>query len=178
MVSGMNEQATRTKVGTSVSQLRCIGCGRTALPDRFRCEHCRDLLEIIYPGWDDRGPGGLSASSLKELWRDRRSSLDPVDQSGVWRFREILPDIPQPQIITIKEGQYSGLRTAAVRPNCWYRPAFCQASGNESDRIVQRHGYDSGGVVRAAGRISLGSLRFDGKYLRVDGSLCGTRRPA
>jgi threonine synthase len=100
----MSEQATKTKAGTSVSQLRCIGCGRAALPDRFRCEHCRDLLEIIYPGWAEYGPSGLSASSLKKLWRDRRSSLDSVDQSGVWRFREILPDIPQPQIITIKEG--------------------------------------------------------------------------
>jgi threonine synthase len=88
----------------SISQLRCIGCGRTALADRFRCEHCRDLLEIIYPGWEDRGAGGLSPAALKQLWRDRRSSLDPVDQSGVWRFREILPEIPQPQIITIKEG--------------------------------------------------------------------------
>jgi threonine synthase len=92
------------KTGQSVSQLRCIGCGRTALADRFRCEHCRDLLEIIYPGWEDRGAGGLSSATLKQLWRDRRSSLDPVDQSGVWRFREILPEIPQPQIITIKEG--------------------------------------------------------------------------
>jgi threonine synthase len=88
----------------SISQLRCIGCGRTALADRFRCEHCRDLLEIIYPGWEDPGAGGLSPAALKQLWRDRRSSLDPVDQSGVWRFREILPEIPQPQIITIKEG--------------------------------------------------------------------------
>jgi threonine synthase len=100
----MSEQATKAKAGISVSQLRCIGCGRTALPDRFRCEHCRDLLEIIYPGWNDRGPGGLSASPLKKSWRERRSSLDPVDQSGVWRFREILPEIPPPQIITIKEG--------------------------------------------------------------------------
>ena len=102
MVPVMSEQATKTR--TSVSQLRCIGCGRTALPDRFRCEHCRDLLEIIYPGWEEHGPAGLSAASLKRLWRDRRSSLDSVDQSGVWRFREILPEIPQPQIITIKEG--------------------------------------------------------------------------
>jgi threonine synthase len=88
----------------SVSQLRCIGCGQTALPDRFRCERCRDLLEIIYPGWKERGPGGLAASSLKRLWRDRRSSLDPTDQSGVWRFREILPEIEGPQIVTIREG--------------------------------------------------------------------------
>ncbi|MGH9517095.1 MAG: threonine synthase [Terriglobales bacterium] len=100
----MSEQATKTKTGSRVSQLRCIGCGRTALPDRFRCEHCRDLLEIIYPGWEESGPAGLPAFSLKKLWSDRRSSRDPVDQSGVWRFREILPEIPSPQIITIKEG--------------------------------------------------------------------------
>jgi threonine synthase len=87
-----------------VSQLRCIGCGRAALADRFRCEHCRDLLEIIYPGWEECRPGGLDAASLKLLWRDRRSSLDPADQSGVWRFREILPDISQQQVITIREG--------------------------------------------------------------------------
>jgi len=98
----MSEQATKT--GTSVSTLRCIGCGRTALADRFRCEHCRDLLEIIYPGWDERGLGGLSSVALKQLWRNRRSSLDPVDQSGVWRFRELLPEIYSHQIISIREG--------------------------------------------------------------------------
>jgi len=98
----MSEQATKT--GTSVSTLRCIGCGRAALADRFRCEHCRDLLEIIYPGWDERGPGGLSSAALKQLWRNRRSSLDPIDQSGVWRFREVLPEISSHQIITIREG--------------------------------------------------------------------------
>lgn len=100
----MSEQATKTKPGTSVSMLRCIGCGRTALADRFRCEHCRDLLEIIYPGWEEQGPGGLSSAALKKLWRDRRTSVDAFDQSGVWRFREILPEIPKSQIITIKEG--------------------------------------------------------------------------
>jgi threonine synthase len=98
----MADSAIQTE--RSVSQLRCIGCGRTALPDRFRCEHCRDLLEIIYPGWEEKGPAGLSAGELKKLWRDRRSSLEPVDQSGVWRFREILPEISTPKIITIHEG--------------------------------------------------------------------------
>lgn len=98
----MSEQATKT--GTSVSTLRCIGCGRTALADRFRCEHCRDLLEIIYPGWDERGPGGLTSVALKQLWSNRRSSLDPVDQSGVWRFREVLPEISSHKIVTIREG--------------------------------------------------------------------------
>jgi threonine synthase len=98
----MAEPGIQTDRG--VSQLRCIGCGQIALPDRFRCEHCRDLLEIIFPSWEDRGPGGLSSVALKRLWRDRRSSIDPADQSGVWRFREILPEIAKEQIITIREG--------------------------------------------------------------------------
>ena len=88
----------------SVSELRCIGCGKTALPDRFRCEHCRDLLEIVYPGWEHRESAGLHATSLMRLWRERRSSLDPLDQSGVWRFREILPAIDGQKVITIREG--------------------------------------------------------------------------
>ena len=98
----MTEPATRTE--TSVSQLRCIGCGRTALPDRFRCEHCRDLLEIIYPGWEDGGPAGLSSSALGKRWRERAASFDPADRSGVWRFREVLPEIAPGEIITIREG--------------------------------------------------------------------------
>jgi threonine synthase len=92
------------KADTSVSQLRCIGCGRIALPDRFRCEYCRDLLEIVFPGWDEQGPAGLNAESLKKLWAERHSSFEPADQSGVWRFREVLPEITKQKVITIKEG--------------------------------------------------------------------------
>src|SRR5579863_1510518 len=95
---------TAIKGDSSVSYLRCIGCARIAPADRFRCEHCRDLLEIIYPGWEERGPGGLDAASLKQLWRERRASMELADQSGVWRFREILPEISRHQVISIREG--------------------------------------------------------------------------
>src|SRR6266513_527309 len=98
----MAESAIKSE--RSVSELRCIGCGRTALPDRFRCEHCHDLLEILYPGWEQQGSSELNPASLKQLWRDRRASLNPADQSGVWRFREILPAILGEKIITIREG--------------------------------------------------------------------------
>src|SRR5579863_1405174 len=98
----MTEPAIQSE--KSVSQLHCIGCGRSALADRFRCEHCRDLLEIIYPGWEGRGPGGLDAAALKRLWLDRRASANLADQSGVWRFREVLPEISQLQVISIREG--------------------------------------------------------------------------
>ena len=73
------------------------------LRDRFRCEHCRDLLEIIYPGWEERGPAG----PMRRLEAALAGSADFVragDQSGVWRFREILPEISQQQVITFREG--------------------------------------------------------------------------
>jgi len=59
---------------------------------------------MVFPGWEEAGPARLGARSLKQLWRERLSSFDPVDRSGVWRFREILPEISKEQIITIKEG--------------------------------------------------------------------------
>jgi threonine synthase len=149
----MSEQATKTQAGTSVSQLRCIGCGRTALPDRFRCEHCRDLLEIIYPGWDDGGPGGLSASSLKKLWRDRRSSLDPVDQSGVWRFREILPAIPQAQIITIKEGNTPV-----------YELPYCASSAGVKQLFAKHQGMNPTGSFKDTGMTVAASFARQAGY--------------
>lgn len=98
----MAEPAIQADV--KVCELRCIGCGRTALPDRFRCEYCRDLLEIVYPGWTSGGAPELNPGSLKALWRERRTSLARADLSGVWRFREVLPRIAENQIITMGEG--------------------------------------------------------------------------
>lgn len=92
------------------SELRCIACGCvSASPSQnFRCSACGDLLEIVYPGWKtDQGfrLSGLNPASLKALWRTRRKSLLPIDQSGVWRFRELLPPFAdEHQIITLREG--------------------------------------------------------------------------
>ena len=97
-------------VSGKTHELRCIECGHAAEKpgQTFRCESCGDLLEIVYPGWKtDQGlrPSGLNVASLKALWRTRRKSLAPIDQSGVWRFRELLPEFPdQRQVITLHEG--------------------------------------------------------------------------
>jgi threonine synthase len=65
----------------------------------FRCAICDDLFEIVYP--DSR----LDPAALKALWRQRRTSALPVDESGVWRFREMLPSFGDwQQIITLREG--------------------------------------------------------------------------
>lgn len=39
---------------------------------------------------------------LQEVWRARRASPAPADQSGVWRFRECLPELGEP--VTLREG--------------------------------------------------------------------------
>lgn len=83
---------------------RCISCGDITdeSSQDFRCAHCGDLLEITYPSWKESRP---DAERLKVVWRERRLSSSPVDLSGVWRFRDLLPAIEtELQVITLREG--------------------------------------------------------------------------
>src|SRR5271166_590513 len=85
-------------------QLRCTGCGVVCekAEQNFRCANCADLLEIVYPGWNTTR---LDAATLKPLWSQRRTSGLPVDESGVWRFREMLPGFSDWQeVISLREG--------------------------------------------------------------------------
>jgi threonine synthase len=85
---------------TSTTHLRCINCGATpaSAAQDFRCEKCGNLLEFIFPEWT------YEPMALKTLWANRKTSLKPLDQSGVWRFREMLPPIPDEHAITLREG--------------------------------------------------------------------------
>jgi threonine synthase len=85
-------------------RFRCIACGdlSDSASQNFRCTQCGDLLEITYPRWKEARP---EASHLTSMWRDRRLSSSPIDLSGVWRFRDLLPAIgPDQQAITLREG--------------------------------------------------------------------------
>ena len=94
----------------NLHQLRCCGCGdrirgSEAQPD-FRCVRCGDLFEVEYPGWAQRtGHDRPNPGALKWLWRERRSSGELLDQSGVWRFRELLPMLDSfGNAVTLREG--------------------------------------------------------------------------
>lgn len=94
----------------NLHQLRCFGCGdriqsKEARPD-FRCAHCGELFEVEYPGWEQRtGHDRPNAGALKWLWRERRSSGEWLDHSGVWRFRELLPILDSfGNAVTLREG--------------------------------------------------------------------------
>lgn len=84
----------------TTAQLRCIACGATpaSAAQDLRCTCCGDLLEFVFPGWT------FDPAALKSLWRSRRTSSNQLDQSGVWRFRELLPHIPEEHAITLREG--------------------------------------------------------------------------
>src|SRR2546423_10941653 len=83
---------------------RCIACGDVShqASQGFRCAHCSDLLEITYPRWKEARP---DARKMKATWRERRLSSRPVDLSGFWRFRDLLPSIESERDgITLQEG--------------------------------------------------------------------------
>lgn len=85
-------------------RFRCIACGdlSDAASQDFRCSHCGDLLEITYPTWKKKKP---DAEKLKSMWQRRRLSSNPVDLSGVWRYRDLLPALDdEQQVITLREG--------------------------------------------------------------------------
>jgi threonine synthase len=85
-------------------QLRCVHCGviQTTADRMFRCTQCSELLEVIYPEWASAGHEfGLR---LRDIWRERKGSTLPEDRSGVWRFRELLPQVDGKHIVTMCEG--------------------------------------------------------------------------
>jgi threonine synthase len=97
----------------STHQLRCTGCAsRIAgdqVPSDFRCAACGNLFEVVYP-WSEHKPENPgqqlpNASALRWLWQERRTSTQPIDQSGVWRFRDLLPIVRDfERVTTLREG--------------------------------------------------------------------------
>ena len=93
-----------TTAQTAQVLLRCVGCGAVTPVDEsgLTCTVCGDLLEVLFPVPGITLP---DATSLKSLWLTRRESRLAEDQSGVWRFREMLPPLGDGNApITLREG--------------------------------------------------------------------------
>src|SRR5277367_1127414 len=64
----------------------------------YNCPKCGGLLEV-------RMNGALDAPATKKIWRDRRNCNQPLDQSGVWRYRELLPfEGQEAAVVSLREG--------------------------------------------------------------------------
>lgn len=86
-----------------MAHLQCSAssCGTTLdLHERAHaCPVCGDLLEVVI------NPPQEDQATLKQCWLSRRTSFDTRDTSGVWRFREFLPDCYGPEgVVTLSEG--------------------------------------------------------------------------
>ena len=112
-------------------KLRCTGCGEriaaSEAQSNFRCRHCGDLFEVEYP-WSDgaviepQKVNRPNPNALRYLWQERRTSTMAVDQSGVWRFRDLFPIVDADKVITLREGNtplYEMPRAAASLGMNW-----------------------------------------------------------
>ena len=93
----------RWTLSASRSTLRChnANCRRSYALNEviYSCPACGSLLEV------SNSFGGVNASTLREVWEQRRLSLRKIDVSGVWRFREMLPFVTDPKgIVSLPEG--------------------------------------------------------------------------
>src|SRR5262249_30319032 len=83
---------------------RCINpsCGGTLPLDdtTFVCPKCGGLVDVAYD-WSRLTPPKTLAAFVSK-WADR---ANPLNFSGVWRFRELLPFAEADKILTIGEGQ-------------------------------------------------------------------------
>ncbi|ADG68785.1 threonine synthase [Planctopirus limnophila DSM 3776] len=73
------------------------------------CTACGSLLDIGYDWNRIRVPGSMRW--FEQRWSRRNQ---PLDFSGVWRFRELFPFAPEESIVTIGEGQTILQNSAAV----------------------------------------------------------------
>jgi threonine synthase len=65
----------------------------------YNCPLCGGLLEADYTG------PKTDPAALKQLWRARRTSNARLDQSGVWRYREVLGFLDSfDGVVSLREG--------------------------------------------------------------------------
>ena len=93
-----------TTTTTELAYQQCLNTACRATygvgESHFACPACGDLLDVAYE-WD-RLPVPRALRDFEAKWADR---TDPLNFSGVWRFRELLPFAPPEMVVTIGEGQ-------------------------------------------------------------------------
>ena len=65
----------------------------------YNCPKCGGLLEVTYD-IEQAGP-----AELKRVWRERRCDNAAIEQSGVWRYRELIDFLDDERhVVTLREG--------------------------------------------------------------------------
>jgi len=160
-------------------RLKCVKCDQEypGLEQRYRCD-CSGTLDVIH----DPSKFKLCTDDFDS----RRNSNDPMNRSGVWRFRElILPlgdDLLSQCVVTRGEGnthlyEASKLGTTIGVPNLWLKHEGENPTGSFKDRgmtsgiTMARHlgmkqvacastGNTSASMASYAARCEMGALVF------------------
>jgi threonine synthase len=103
----------------STAYLQCIegSCGAVQEPKKegHACAVCGGLLDVKY----EFEP--FEPETMRRAWHERRLSGEPIDRSGVWRFRELIPFVESSdRIISLSEG--STPLVGARRAGWWAGP--------------------------------------------------------
>lgn len=119
----------------SVTQL-CTRCGEVLAETdaRTRCP-CGGLLEIRLD------PPDVQGVALRGRFAERRTSTDPIDRSGVWRFREMVLPTAGSTIVTHPEGNTPLLD----------RPAVTSWSGTSGELLLKHEGLNPTGSFKDRG---------------------------
>lgn len=103
----------------------------------FKCPQCGDLLDAQYD-WE-KVPVPARLAEFGKRWATRDN---PLDFSGVWRFRELLDFCPDGHRVTIGEGQ------TILQQNC----AVAEQIGMKPDRLhLQYEGLNPSGSFKDNG---------------------------
>jgi len=127
----MDSSLNRPVPGLRCSEADCP----TTLPREYRgylCPTCGNLLQAVVD------PGPVPPERLREIWRERRASNRKLDSSGVWRFREFLPETPEEAVVTLFEGNVPlipGQKTAAYAgvEHLWFKHLGWNPTGSFKD---------------------------------------------
>ncbi len=82
-------------------ELRCSSCNAPARRHDLPCIACGELLEFAL---QSDPPDADDARAYAATVARRRANDNPLDRSGIWRWRELLPQIPHASVVTLAEG--------------------------------------------------------------------------
>src|SRR5262249_45999138 len=89
---------------TAIAYLQCVDpkCARRYPLEskEYKCAACAGLLDVQYDF------PAVEPDVLRQLWHKRTAGSSVYDQSGVWRFREMLPFVSEGKsVVSLSEGR-------------------------------------------------------------------------
>jgi threonine synthase len=127
-----------------------VSCGTSfpGLEVRYRCT-CGDVLDVVH----DDAP---LDPSMRARFDERRGSIDPIDRSGVWRFRELVLPLDAEHVVTRPEGNTNLYAAPALAAWCGVDDLRLKHEGENPTGSFKDRGMTVG--ISVAKRLGLASV--------------------